>query len=125
MMVCESKFFSWVKVWNLSLTTRGTRDCTCFTILIGLFRLIRSVNHEKGSIGGRLATSQLLVSASYLAIRGPCNVSDWLNENITTNQRLPHQYEKFRLEEANHFTDEKMAICSSLSLVIRLDLPRS
>ena len=108
-------------------------------------RPIRSVNRRNGSVGSGLATSPLLVNTSYLSTRGPCiddrlatssllvnisylvtrglcNVSDWLNENRTTNQRRP-------FEKTSHFANGafgKMAIFfSSLSLKICLDFPRS
>lgn len=56
------------------------------------------LDHLNGSsgIGGRLVISRLLVS-TYLITRGPCNVSDWSNENKTTNQRLLHGYGIFQL----------------------------
>lgn len=56
------------------------------------------LDHLNGSsgIGGRLVISRLLVS-TYLTARGPCNVSDWSNEEKTTNRRLLHGYGIFQL----------------------------
>ena len=50
-----------------------------------LFSCLGHLNGSSG-ISGRLVISQLFVS-TYLSTRGPCNVSDWSNENKTTNQR--------------------------------------
>lgn len=45
-MVLEWKFFSWVKMWNLWSTIKGTPDCTCFTTLTGWCRPIYFLTSE-------------------------------------------------------------------------------
>lgn len=47
-------------------------------VLSNWFSCLDHLNGSSG-IGGRLVISRLLVS-TYLTARGPCNVSDWSNE---------------------------------------------